>query len=106
MSFHNARLVSITPNAEKLIAYCARVSSPNQSNKKIEKLLAYCAAKKHWSVYEMAHMTLEINTTRAIEPQILRHKSFSFQSFCLSGDSRISCISGIKLTSNIKYKNN
>jgi thymidylate synthase (FAD) len=69
--------------AEGLIAYCARVSSPNQENPNYAKLLKYCADHGHWSVFEMADMTLEITTTRAIAPQILRHKSFSFQEFSL-----------------------
>jgi len=76
-----AKLVTITPNAEAHIAYCARVSSPNQENREYEKLLRYCIRKKHWSIFEMAHMVVEINTTRAISAQILRHRSFSFQEF-------------------------
>lgn len=75
------KLVSITPDAEKLIAYCARVSSPNQENPDIEKLLRYCWKNKHWSVFEQADMTLEIVTTRAIGRQILRHRSMKFQEF-------------------------
>lgn len=69
--------------AEDLIVYCARVSNPsNQLNTETgNKLLKYCAKHGHWSVFEMANMTLEINTTRAIAAQILRHKSFSFQEF-------------------------
>jgi thymidylate synthase (FAD) len=69
--------------AEGLIAYCARVSSPNQENPNYAKLLKYCADHGHWSVFEMCDMTLEITTTLAIAPQILRHKSFSFQQFSL-----------------------
>ena len=72
-------LVHITPDAEKHIAYCARVSSNNQDNPEYEKLLRYCAKHGHWSVFEMASMCLEITTSRAIAAQILRHKSFSFQ---------------------------
>ena len=78
----NVKLVSITPKAEELIAYCARVSNPsNQLNTESERLLTYLIKHKHWSPFEMAHMVLEINTTRAIAAQILRHRSFSFQEF-------------------------
>lgn len=76
------KLVSITPKAEELIAYCARVSNPsNQLNTESERLLKYLIKHKHWSPFEMAHMVLEINTNRAIAAQILRHRSFSFQEF-------------------------
>jgi len=75
------RLISITPEGERIIAYCARVSSPRQGNPKIEKLLSYCIKHGHWSIFEMADMTVEIKTSRAIAAQILRHKSFSFQEF-------------------------
>lgn len=76
----NARLVWITPDADAQIAYCARVSNPaNQDNPEITKLLRYCAAHDHWSVFEMASACVEINTTRDIARQILRHRSFSFQ---------------------------
>mgnify|MGYP003344242239 CR=1 FL=1 len=79
---HNAKLVWITPDAEKLIGYCARVSNPaNQDNPNVAGLLTYCIKKKHWSVFEMATMCLEIKTTRAISAQLLRHKTFSFQEF-------------------------
>jgi thymidylate synthase (FAD) len=76
-------LVSITPDAQHLIAYCARVSNPsNQQNLDTEeKLLRYLIKHKHWSPFEMAHLVVEINTTRAIAAQILRHRSFSFQEF-------------------------
>jgi len=71
-----------TPEAEKLIAYCARVSNPaNQNNEKIEQLLAYCIKAQHWSIFEMATLCLEIKTSRGLAAQILRHKSFSFQEF-------------------------
>lgn len=73
--------VHITPDAEKLIAYCARVSSPNQDNPEYEGLLKYCIKHKHWSVFEMASMCVEIETSRAIAQQILRHRSFHFQEF-------------------------
>jgi len=66
---------------EGLIAYCARVSSPHQENLDYEKLLAYCIKNRHWSIFEMVDMTVEIVTSRAISPQILRHRSFVFQEF-------------------------
>lgn len=80
---HSAKLVTVTPQAEKLIVYMARVSNPsNQSNDETApKLLRYLIKHKHWSPFEMAHMVVEINTTRAIAAQILRHRSFSFQEF-------------------------
>ena len=78
----SASLVWITPKAESIIAYCARVSNPkNQNNPDTGKLLRYCVAHQHWSVFEMASMCIEINTTRDISAQILRHRSFSFQEF-------------------------
>jgi len=68
--------------AEQLIAYCARVSNPaNQDNPDSEKLLKYCVRNEHWSIFEMVNVVLEINTTRDIARQILRHRSFSFQEF-------------------------
>jgi len=77
-----ARLVWITEDAEKHIAYCARVSNPaNQDNDDFAKLLRYCKKHKHWSIFEMASACLEIKTTVAIAQQIVRHKSFSFQVF-------------------------
>jgi thymidylate synthase (FAD) len=76
------KLISVTPDAEKTIAYCARVSNPNnQDSDNISKLLKYCIDHKHWSIFEMASFTVEINTTRGIAAQILRHKSFSYQEF-------------------------
>jgi thymidylate synthase (FAD) len=69
------------PTPEGLIAYCARVSSPNQENPDYERLLRFCMREGHWSVFEMVDMTVEITTTLAIAPQILRHKSFCFQQF-------------------------
>tara|TARA_B100000902_G_scaffold341909_1_gene345615 strand:+ start:5289 stop:5927 length:639 start_codon:yes stop_codon:yes gene_type:complete len=75
-------LVSVSPEAEKTIAYCARVSNPNnQENEEYSKLLRYCIDHGHWSIFEMANMVLEIETTRGIAAQILRHRSFSFQEF-------------------------
>ncbi len=75
-------LVSVSPDAQKTIAYCARVSNPkNQDSDNYAKLLRYCIQHGHWSIFEMANMVLEINTTRGIAAQILRHRSFSFQEF-------------------------
>ena len=75
-------LISVTPDAEKTMGYIARVSNPNnQDNPEVSKLLSYCIKHGHWSVFEQAHMTLEINTTRAIAAQILRHRSFTYQEF-------------------------
>ena len=79
---HNAKLVWITPDAEKLIGKIARVSNPaNEDNPDVERLLKYLIKHKHWSPFEMASMCVEIKTTRSISPQILRHRSFSFQEF-------------------------
>src|SRR6056300_1160733 len=76
------KLVSFTPDAEQHIAYCARVSNPNnQDNDKFAGLLKYCIKHKHWSIFEQAFMTLEIETTRGLAAQILRHRSFTFQEF-------------------------
>ena len=78
----NVKLVSITPDAEKMMAYIARVSNPsNQDNENYSGLLRYCIKHNHWSVFEQSTMTLEIETTRAIAAQILRHRSFTFQEF-------------------------
>ena len=76
-----ARLITITPDAEKTMAYIARVSSPNQENPAIAGLLAYCIRHGHWSVFEHAYATLEIETSRAIARQIIRHRSFVFSEF-------------------------
>ena len=75
-------LISVTPDAEKHMAYVARVSNPkNQDNEKFAGLLKYCIQHGHWSVFEQAFMTVEINTTRGIAAQILRHRSFTYQEF-------------------------
>lgn len=74
------KLISATPDAEKTVMYCARVSSPKQDSDN-PRLLKYCAEHKHWSIFEMANMVLEIKTSRAISAQILRHRSFNFQEF-------------------------
>ena len=76
------KLVSVTPDAEQTMAYVARVSNPaNQDNENYAGLLRYCIKHNHWSVFEQSFMTLEIETTRAIAAQILRHRSFTFQEF-------------------------
>ena len=78
----NVKLINVTPDAEKLIAYCARVSNPNnQDNDNYAKLLKYCIDHQHWSIFEQGFMTVEINTTRGLAAQILRHRSFTFQEF-------------------------
>ena len=78
----SAKLVSVTPDAEQTMAYIARVSNPdNQDNEKFAGLLRYCIKHNHWSVFEQSTMTLEIETTRAIAAQVLRHRSFCFQEF-------------------------
>ena len=76
------KLISITPDAEKTMGYIARVSNPNnQDNPKVAGVLKYCIKHEHWSVFEQATMTLEIETTRGLAAQILRHRSFTFQEF-------------------------
>lgn len=78
----SVKLISVTPDAEKHIAYCARVSNPqNQDNESFEGLLKYCIKHQHWSIFEQSFMTVEIETTRGIAAQILRHRSFTFQEF-------------------------
>ena len=78
----NVKLVSVTPDAEKTMGYVARVSNPNnQDNPKVAGLLSYCIKHGHWSVFEQAHMTVEIETTRGLAAQVLRHRSFTFQEF-------------------------
>jgi thymidylate synthase (FAD) len=77
-----AKLIWATPDADKHIGYCARVSNPgNQDNPNVAGLLSYCARNAHWSVFEMASACIEVSTTRDIARQILRHRSFSFQEF-------------------------
>ena len=80
---HTVKLVHITPNAEELITYMARVSNPaNQNNtSSAPKLIRYLIEHKHWSPFEMVNMCVEIETTRSVAAQILRHRSFSFQEF-------------------------
>jgi thymidylate synthase (FAD) len=90
MENNTAKIVAITQpvvdgveTANDFVAYCARVSNPsNQMNHETsDRLLRYCARNKHWSIFEMVHIVMEINTTRDIARQILRHRSFSFQEF-------------------------
>jgi len=82
MKNKRVRLISVTPDAEKHIAYVARVSNPkNQENEKFSGLLKYCIKHGHWSIFEQSFMTLEIETTRGIAAQILRHRSFTYQEF-------------------------
>ena len=82
MSENNVKLISVTPDAEKHMAYCARVSNPNnQENEKFSGLLKYCVKHQHWSIFEQAYMTPELNTTRGIAAQVLRHRSFTYQEF-------------------------
>ena len=79
---HKVTLVHATPDGDELIAYMARVSNPaNQNNKDSSKLIKYLITHKHWSPFEMVNMCVEINTTRSISAQLLRHRSFSFQEF-------------------------
>ena len=76
------KLVTVTPKAEETMGYVARVSNPNnQDNPNVAGLLGYCIKHQHWSVFEQAHMTVEIETTRGLAAQILRHRSFTFQEF-------------------------
>jgi thymidylate synthase (FAD) len=76
------KLISITPNVEQTMAYCAKVSNPKgQDSDNYAKLLKYCIDHEHWSIFEQGFMTIEINTTRGIAAQILRHRSFTFQEF-------------------------
>ena len=78
----NVKLVTVTPQAEETMGYVARVSNPkNQDNPKVAGLLSYCIKHGHWSVFEQAHLTVEIETTRGLAAQILRHRSFTYQEF-------------------------
>ena len=79
---NSVKLVTVTPEAEKTMGYVARVSNPNnQDNPKVAGLLKYCIKHNHFSVFEQAHMTVEIETTRGLAAQILRHRSFTYQEF-------------------------
>ena len=79
---NEVNLITVTPEAEKTMAYIARVSNPkNQDNQDFQKLIKYCINNEHWSVFEQSFMTLQIETNRGIAAQILRHRSFTFQEF-------------------------
>lgn len=98
---HNAKIIAVTQGAEEhvlksaqeIVMYCARVSNPSNQDSTNTGLIKYCIKNRHWSIFEMANMVLEINTTRAISPQILRHRSFSFQEF----SQRYAAIDGLGL---------
>ena len=78
----SVKLISVTPDADQTMAYVARVSNPNnQENPNYAGLLRYCIKHNHWSVFEQSFMTLEIETTRGLAAQILRHRSFTYQEF-------------------------
>ena len=71
---NQAKLISVTPDAEQHIAYCARVSNPNnQDNENFAGLLKYCIKHQHWSIFEQAFMTLEMETTRGLAALSLIH---------------------------------
>ena len=79
---NSVKLITVTPNAEETMGYIARVSNPkNQDNPNVSGLLGYCIKHNHWSVFEQAHMSLEVETTRGIAAQVLRHRSFTYQEF-------------------------
>jgi thymidylate synthase ThyX len=109
---HNAKIIAVTQGAEEhvlksaqeIVMYCARVSNPSNQDSTNTGLIKYCIKNRHWSIFEMANMVLEINTTRAISPQILRHRSFSFQEFCLAGDARITICSENNIVQRIPIK--
>lgn len=86
---NNSELQESLKTQEGLMIYAARVSSPNQENPKYSKLLKHCMEHGHWSIFEMADVTFEVETSRGISPQILRHRSFSFQEFCMSGKTEV-----------------
>lgn len=82
MKHFSVKFINSTPDSEKHIAYCARVSNPNnQQSDTFDNLIKYCIKNEHWSIFEQAYMTLEIETSRGIAAQILRHRSFTFQEF-------------------------
>ena len=81
MSEEKVKLVWVTPEVEKHIMSCARVSNPKNQDSTNTGLLNYCIREGHWSIFEMGNLCLEINTSRAIARQILRHRSFNFQEF-------------------------
>jgi thymidylate synthase (FAD) len=100
---HTAKLIHITPNAEELITYMARVSNPaNQHNTETSaRLIKYLIDHKHWSPFEMVNMCVEIETTRSIAAQILRHRSFSFQEF----SQRYATVAGLPVVPELRLQN-
>jgi thymidylate synthase (FAD) len=100
---HTAKLIHITPNAEELITYMARVSNPaNQNNTETSaRLIKYLIDHKHWSPFEMVNMCVEIETTRSIAAQILRHRSFSFQEF----SQRYATVAGLPVVPELRLQN-
>ena len=103
----SVKLISVTPDAEKIIGYCARVSNPkNQDNPDVSKLLKYCIKNAHWSIFEQAFMTFEIETGCDIAPQILRHKSFNFQQFSLRYSEAMSYVPRVSRRQDTKNRQN
>jgi thymidylate synthase (FAD) len=96
LKLSNVKVVWATPNAEEAVAYCARVSNPENQNAQetAPKLLKYLIKHKHWSPFEMANVCMEIETTRDIARQILRHRSFSFQEF----SQRYAAVQGFEMS--------
>lgn len=92
MDQYNVKLVSLTPNAEEHIVYCARVSSKKQDTENADRLLSYLIRHKHWSPFEMANMCVEVITSRMISPQILRHRSLNFQEYSARYSAVDQCI--------------
>jgi len=94
------------PDLLDLVSYCARVSNPsNQMNEQTaEKLVRFLAKHGHWSPFEMVNAVLEINTTRDIAHQIVRHRSFSFQEFCVSGDTEVTTITNSGRTKKVRIQ--
>ncbi len=101
----NVKLIWTTPDAEKHIAYCARVSSPHQDSPDLN-LLKYCYDHKHYSIFEMASMCVEIETTRAISAQLIRHKSFNFQEFSQRYSANIEVLSQVARRQDNKNRQN
>jgi thymidylate synthase (FAD) len=82
MQQQTVKLKWVTQNAEKLVVQMARVSNPsNENNENIEKLIKYCIKKQHWSIFEMCNLCVEIETSRVVSAQLIRHWSFRFQEF-------------------------
>lgn len=94
-SVHTVKLDWITEEPEKVIARHARVSTANPDREEYERLLKFCIKHSHWSVFEQANASFEIITTRAISPQILRHRTFTFQELCVAGNAKITVSTGL-----------